>query len=238
MQFPLLLRDHVAILRVRPPWFWVLLLLAFYPVFMTLIQGQDSILLLLIFVLTFVLLKKDVDFLAGCCLALGLFRFHMVLPVALIFLLRGRRNAIFGFASIAVFWFAVSAGLVGWSTVLHYPQYVLHLEAGGAGGAIDPVKMPTIHGLLDPMMVPYAGKIASAALVGMLSCALILLGTFCWPSKNVRTNFDLSFSIVVLITVLVGYHVYAYDLSILFLPLLLVANYVRETAPETPCLLN
>jgi hypothetical protein len=227
---PFVLRDHVALLRRHPPWFWVLSILAFFPIFMTLIQGQDSVLLLLIFSSTFAFLKKNADFLAGCCLALGLFRFHMVLPLALILLLRGKKSAILGFASVAACWLIVSAGLVGWSTVLHYPQYVIHLETAGAGGAIAPVKMPTIHGLLDPITAPYLGKITSATLIAIFSFLFILIGALCWPNKNVRTNFDLSFSIVVLITVLVSYHAYAHDLSILFLPLLLVANYVSETS--------
>jgi len=226
---PILLRDHVAILRTRPPWFWVLLTLAFFPTFMTLIQGQDSILLLLIFVLTFVFLKKNMDFLAGCCLALGLFRFHLVLPFALVLLLRGRRNAIFGFGSVAAGWLVISAGLVGWGTVLHYPQYLMRLETAGAGGAIVPANMPTIHGLLAAA-TPLIGKIVSEAVVGILSCALVLIGVLCWPDKDKdkgRTNFDLSFSLVALIAVLVSYHAYAHDLSILLLALLLAAQHLR-----------
>ena len=110
---PILLRDQVALLRTRPPWFWALLALAFFPAFMTLIQGQDSILLLLIFVLTYVFLKKNADFVAGSCLALGLFRFHLVLPLALILLLRSKRKAVLGFSCVAVFLLVLSVGLVG-----------------------------------------------------------------------------------------------------------------------------
>jgi len=160
-------------------------------------------------------------------LALGLFRFHLVLPLALVLLLKGRRNAIFGFGSIAAGWLVISAGLVGWTTVLHYPQYVLRLETAGAGGAIVPSNMPTIHGLVAAA-TPYIGKIVSEAVVGILSCALVLIGVLCWPDKDDgRTNFDLSFSLVASITVLVSYHAYAHDLSILLLALLLAAKPVR-----------
>ena len=227
---PFLLRDQVAVLRTRPPWFWFVLSLAFFPTFMTLIQGQDSILLLLVFVLTFVFLKKNADFLAGSCLALGLFRFHVVLPLALILLLKSRRNAVLGLFPLV--WscsFAVSAGLVGWNTVVHYPQYVLRLEAGGAGGAIVPAKMPTLHGLLDPIIGTYAGKTTSDVMTALFSCALLLIAVLHWPGRNEKTDFDLQFSLTMVITVLVSYHAYAHDLSLLLLPLLLVANRTLQT---------
>jgi len=227
---PVLLRDHIAILRTHPLWFWVLVALAFFPVFITLLQGQDSIFLLLVFVLTFVSFKKNADFIAGCCLALGLFRFHMVLPFALILLLQGRKKAILGFSSVAACWFLISVGLVGWNTVIHYPQYVMQLEVAGAGGAISPGNMPTIHGLVDPVIATQLGKITSVVIVGILSALLVLICVFFRPNKNKQTNFDLSFALAVLITVLVSYHAYAHDLSVLLLPLLLVANHLREAS--------
>jgi len=224
------LRPHIAILRTRPLWFWFLLSLGFFPAIMTLIQGQDSILLLLMFVLTFVCLKKNADFFAGSCLALGLFRFHVVLPLALILLMRGKRSAILGFTSIALILFMLSVGLVGWSTVVHYPEYVMHLEATGAGGSIVAYDMPTIHGLFDPIIGVSLGKIIRGVIVGLLSLVLLLLTAFYWPNRNVPTDLDLPFSLAVVVTVLVSYHTYVHDLSLLLLPLLLVANYLHSTS--------
>ena len=227
---PFILRSHVAILRTHPQWFWTLLSLAFFPVFMTLIQGQDSILLLLLFVLTFVFLKKNAVFIAGSCLALGLFRFHLVLPLALILLLRGKRNVILGFISVALLLLLLSVGLVGWSTVMHYPEYVVHLEAAGAGGGIFPGNMPTVHGLLAPFIGVSMGKLTGGLIIGLLSLVLLVIAAVYWPKRSVRTDFDLQFSFVLVITVLVSYHAYAHDLSLLLLPLLLVANHVQSTS--------
>jgi hypothetical protein len=56
---------------------------------------------------------------------------------------------------------------------------------------------------------------------------------FCWPSRKEPADFDLQFSLALLVTVLVSYHAYAHDLSLLFLPLLLVANHLKTTLAST-----
>jgi hypothetical protein len=191
---------------------------------MTLVQGQDTLLLLLIFTLVLIFQKKNADFAVGCCLGLGLFRFHSVLPLVLVLLLMRKRNAVLGFMSIAVVLLLVSIGLVGWRTVVHYPEYVMHLEAVGAGGAIVPANMPTIHGLLDPIIRARLGNLGTTAFVGIVSAVLLFVAAY-WP-RNRQVNFDLHFSLVLVITVLVSYHAYAHDLSLLLLPQILVANYL------------
>ena len=62
----------------------------FYPVISTLREGQDSILLLLPYVGALAGLKNNRDFRAGCALGAGLFRFQLVLPFLLVFLMRRR----------------------------------------------------------------------------------------------------------------------------------------------------
>src|SRR5512143_2782927 len=76
---PILLRPHVPLLRQHGVALWWLAILAFFPVFAALLQGQDSIPLLLLFSLAYIALRKNQQFAAGCWLGLGLFRFHLVL---------------------------------------------------------------------------------------------------------------------------------------------------------------
>jgi hypothetical protein len=78
-----------------PPWDWRLLLaasLTFVPVLLCLQQGQDSLLLLLFVVLAFIALRRKRAFAAGCWLALGLFKFQIVLPLALVVVLTQNRS--------------------------------------------------------------------------------------------------------------------------------------------------
>src|SRR4029077_20601165 len=98
---PFLLRSYVPLLQRYPTILWWLAMLAFFPVFAALLQGQDSILLLLIFSLTYIAFRKNQEFAVGCWLGLGLFRFHLVLPLMLILLLHRKRKALLGFLLVA-----------------------------------------------------------------------------------------------------------------------------------------
>jgi len=66
--------DFRALLILAP--------LAFFPIAYALLQGQDSILLLALYVLAYAALRRGKDLQAGVLLGMGLFKFHLVLPFA------------------------------------------------------------------------------------------------------------------------------------------------------------
>jgi len=96
LSLPFLLRNLLPRLKQISFLFWPFVSLAFYPIFFDLLQGQDILPLLLFFTLAFVSLKQNNDLTAGCWLGLGLFRFHLVLPVVFILLLHKRLKALLG----------------------------------------------------------------------------------------------------------------------------------------------
>jgi hypothetical protein len=61
----------------------------------------------------------------------------------------------------------------------------------------------------------------------LLSIALVLVTAFL--SKSVpATSFNLGFSLCVIVAVVVSYHTFAYDLSLLLLPVVLVADHLYK----------
>jgi hypothetical protein len=218
---PFLLRPHLACLQNCSWRFWMLASLAFFPIFFTLLQGQDSILLLLLYTLAFACLKKNKNVHAGCWLALGLFKFHLVLPFVLLLLIQGRKRMLYGFLLTATALALISVAIVGWDGIASYPHYVLQLEDTMARGAIMPSDMPNLRGLLYLILgdAPHA-----KAVVVVISGVTFLFAA--WLSRvngNVGLR-DLMFSLAAVITVLVSYHCLGYDLSLLMLPVLLLAN--------------
>src|SRR6266568_4221012 len=107
------LATNVAMLlfaiRLMAPWtgnlrsmlFWLpaAIFFTFLPVAAALMQGQDSIILLLLFCGAFVLLSEGKAFPAGILIGLGLFKFQIVLPVAVLFLLWRRWRFVAGFVA-------------------------------------------------------------------------------------------------------------------------------------------
>jgi len=226
------LRPHVSSLNAISMPAWIFIWLAFFPVFFGLLQGQDIFVLLLLFVLAFVALKQKRDLTAGCLLSLGSFRFHLVAAFVLMLLLQKRYKAIMGFIGSALLLALLSVSIVGWRQTVQYPTHVWRREQSMERlGTIVPIRMANVRGLLDSALLPHTSKLASDAVIAAVSLALIAWGSRRWKSSS-PAEFDLGFSLCVVITVLVGYHTLPYDLSLLLLPLTLIANHLLRHAKE------
>lgn len=196
---------------------------AFFPVLDCLLQGQDSILLLLLFGLAFASLKRERDYAAGAWLGLGLFRFQLVLPLLLVLAYQRKWRTLAGCAAVGAGLAAVSAGVVGWRGLLNYPSAVLAcnriLQSSGVAWN---KAMPNWRGIVDHFLG--AGTVEGKALI--LAGSIAFLGLALWRSQGEprRAGFDLSFSLAVVVAVLTSYYLFAHDLVLLLLPLLLAAE--------------
>lgn len=204
-------------------------LLAFFPVFANFFQGQDAILLLLVVLLAFRALNANADFLAGCWLALGLFRFQLVVPLVLVLALWGRRRIVLGFAATGGALTLLSAAVVGWHTLLGYPRYLWLWTSVFGFGRTPPSLLPSLLGLatgwkgLDRM--PWLLQ----PLVLIVSAGLVILIV---RMKNLASQpglFTLCFACAIFVALLVGYNTSTYDLSLVAVPVAVVLGASAET---------
>jgi Glycosyltransferase family 87 len=221
---PLILRPHIALLQQASAFWFVLVSLAFFPLWMTLVQGQDTILLLLLLTLAYVALKRNADVIAGCWLGLGTFRFHLVLPVMLVLLLSRRLRTTLGFGLTSAMLGLISLVVVGWHEALAYPRYIWEMESALGRRAIVPQDMPNLRGFLDTVLPSHFPPALLNTCIAVLSLALIYVVSVRWNYTGGGTNLDLGFSLCLISSLLASYHAYVYDLSALFLAVLLVAN--------------
>lgn len=209
---------------------WFLFLL-YLPALVAIAMGQDSILLLLLCCIAWRQLESGKDLSAGCVLALALFKFQLVIPIAILIAVRRgwRFSSGFLLASSGVALLCLGIGGPGGMT-----NYVRLLS--GASSAIDrsvvaqqrlsvfPLAMPNLAGLLYAcgarlLGSPFAFDMLSGA------CALVL---FVWCACIVRQREQkVAFSIAILCGLLVSYHLYVYDLAPLLLAIALLAGRVR-----------
>ncbi|HKW67464.1 MAG TPA: glycosyltransferase family 87 protein [Terriglobales bacterium] len=225
--FLLLLRPHIPKLRGWSEALPFLCGLAFFPVFVCLLQGQDSLLLLLLLGLAFVAMKGGRDFVAGVCLGMALFRFQLVLPVMAVALLRRRWKIVAGFAVTAAALAEISAAVVGREALTNYPRQLLQFSHAQAGGAMNPRVMPNLRGVVTGL----AGDANLAHfLIGALSLALVAWAAWKWKAGG--PEFDLEFGLSLAVAVMVSYHLMAHDLSVLLLPLLLGAEWLLRERPQ------
>jgi hypothetical protein len=226
------LRRAFGSLERFPLWEWILVLLAFFPVFTNFLQGQDAILLLLFFVLGFRALDRNAEFAAGCWLGLGVFKFHLVVPLVLILALWKGRKLALGFAATASAATLVSLGIVGWHGALRYPAYAWRVVSVPGHGQTPLGLMSNLLGLVTgwPVLESVGWPLRLVALAG--SAALLIVVVRMRGLANDARFFRLSFACAVVTAVLVSYLTNTHDLCLLVLPLALLADYCAAHWPE------
>jgi hypothetical protein len=221
-----LLRPYLPHMGGKAALICILAALAFFPVLFAFIQGQDAILLLLLYALTFVSLKRNRHLLAGVCLALGLFKFHLILPFVILLLAMKSFRFLYGFVPVGAVLAGASVALVGPGQLLSYPRYVLQVENTMAAGAIVPADNVTLRGILF-VLLPAGDYLVPV----ILAASVALLGVAVWKLQKAGMSFESKFAFAVVTTILVGYHAMGYDLTMLLLPIFLITD--RLMANET-----
>jgi len=220
-----LLRGICASPAHLPVWKLLLLELAFFPVLANFHQGQDAILLLLLVVLGFRALNRNADLLAGCWIGLGLFKYHLILPLALILAIWRGRKFLFGFGAMALVLALISVALTGWRGALVYPAFAWQIVSNPAFGGIPARQLPNLAGLLAGWQSKGAVPGIVQAMVLVLSAGLLIAMAALKELASDRRLFKVCFSCVVISALLTGYSTNSYDLSLLLVPLAVVAEH-------------
>ena len=226
----LVLPRSVDTFRQLPPWKFVIASIAFFPVFVCLLQGQDSILLLLLCALALHALKKNNDLLGGSWLALAAFKFQFIVPIILLLFIWKRRRVALGFGAVAMVLGFVSAGLVGVRSLLQYPGYVLRIANSPGLGGVPPEFLPNLHGLAMGWPGAPSGPLGTALAV-LVSVAVFAFAAWKgWKSEKL----ELQFSLAVLVSVTIAWQTNSHDLSLLVLPMVLMTDYYLRERNEPP----
>lgn len=214
----------------------ILLCLGFYGVGVDLLQGQDAIVLLLVLAVAFRFLLRGAYPACGLVLGLGLFKFHLILPLVLILALRnpGARGfrMLGAFCATGLLLMLTSVGLVGWRGLLDYPRYLWALnQVPGLGMAGKRESMPNLRGILSA----FIGSGPAPWFVHVLLAGVVVLGivlaTAWWRGTDEpSTRRGLALSIVIVL--LTSYYANSYDLTLLLLPLLLWAGPVLRSGGD------
>jgi hypothetical protein len=198
-----------------------LLGLAFFPVTFDLLQGQDAILLLLVLSLAFTSLRRGADFYSGMFLGLGLFKFHLVLPIASVFLLRGKNRVVLGFLTTALVLVLISAQVAGWDVLLAYPRYLWELSRAAGIGVTTVSSMPNVRGLLVAGGLTQTSGLVTFFVWAVEICGVVFTAYIWQPGRdNDHVLLALGFSLSIVVTLLTSYYVYTYDLTLLLIPML------------------
>jgi Glycosyltransferase family 87 len=203
------------------------LFLGFYPVALALMQGQDSIILLLLLSAALTLLRRNRDIIAGFLLGIGLFKFQIVLPIALLFLIWRRWRFSAGFVISAALVSLLSLLLVGWTEMQAFARSLFSVGAampGSAGHMNFPLRV-TIMANLRGLIYGLCNGWLPGLWIQVLTIAISVL-TLVWVALWTPRKQDGAHALVLAITasVVVSYYLFIHDLSVLLVPIAVTLN--------------
>jgi hypothetical protein len=224
---PILLRPYAPVPKDELG--YITLWFLFAPLGVALYQGQPSLLLLLLYAMTYISLKRGRDLSGGMCLGLGLFKFQFVLPFVLIFFFRRKWRFLAGFLLSGAALGALSLFAVGWQGLLSYVHLLLTIAGNpenlSYGKAVD---MATVRGFVSGILGHSVGKGTINTIVAAISVSLVLFTAWRWNKENRQRPeafFDLMFAAALVVSLVTGFHMFTHDLSPLLLAMLLVAGH-------------
>lgn len=214
---------RIPYLQSRPG----LSILFFAPIWLAILQGQDSILFLLLLILVWKQIDDKSPFRAGLLLAAALFKFQLALPLACFLALRhgGRfvRGFLAGAAGVVMLSFAASP-----QSPANFAGLVFHAALAGGRhsgrsyqGYIFPLQMGNLRGLIFALGGSHLSSRGVLALT--LSISIVFLVLVAILLRRIGDD-RLAFSAALLACFLTSYHLYPHDLTPLLLPILLIAS--------------
>lgn len=220
-----LIRSRMDNIAAFYPWLPAALVPAFLPIGVALMQGQDSIVLLLVLAGALLAFDRGKDFLAGILVALGLFKFTVALPIAFFFFVWRRWRFTVGFSATATGLAVASLAIAGTAQTIKY-LHLLTAMGVKLSSATDQftygiriATMPNLRGLVFGL----AGAHAPAVVQGItITLSIMLVVWAAMAGRKLNAADQLLFAITA--SAVVSYHFLFHDMSVLFLPIVCVLN--------------
>jgi hypothetical protein len=216
-----LLRPRMEKLAQIFSWLPAALLIGFLPIGAALIEGQDSILLLLLFVISLVLFERGREFAAGIIIGIAVFKFQLALPFAVLLLIWRRWQFVKGFALTATGAAAASIWITGIEQVRAYVRLLLFMAQPVPIQDVYPLtiaRMTNLHG----MVYGIGGSLFSgrwiAFFTGVASVALLM-----WLRSHSPKRQDM-FTTAALGATLLSYYLFFHDVSLVIIPIAALLN--------------
>lgn len=212
------------------PWLIQILLamFSFFPVFVTLIQGQDSLFLLFFLILSFKLMKQGKEFYSGVILAFSLFKFHLILPLYLLILIKKKWRIIGGSFCSGFLLLLLSYLLVGKKGIVDYFRLLIEMVYWNDKYNVNPLQMRNIRGMLALLAGNNFYVVTWGSLIIGLIVLIMVLKAWKGVWKKDNECFDMQFSLAILSGLIVGYHLYSHDQAILVLPFLVLLQLAQK----------
>ena len=190
----------------------------FLPIAAALMQGQDSIILLTLLAGALACIQQGREYLAGVLVALGLFKFQFVIPIALLFLAWRRWRFSAAFAISAAMLATLSVWIAGGEQSVNYLRSVIQI--GVSHGLTSGLPLPVDH--MANLHGAVSGILGSAPFVLPLTIAISAATMILAASR--RPQGVKALLIAIPVSALVSYYMFIHDMCILLVPVALTLD--------------
>jgi Glycosyltransferase family 87 len=198
----------------------VALLAAASPLFLSLFRyAQLSAMSLLLLSLALAALRRNRRFLAGIALGTMIFKPTLGVIVGITLVAAGEWRIVAGAATAAGAQIALAWAVSSTFVMRQYVDVLGRLLRDPSLVQIYPTEVHSLRGFVQ-LLIPRSPLIGPVSLVGTL--VLLAIGIHVWRSK---CEMGLRWGVLVLLTILASPHLLTYDLVLLSLPLLTLANW-------------
>lgn len=190
------------------------------PMWIAIVVGQASWLILALFALFFLFLLTGNTLAAGVFLSLSTIKpqYAALLGTAA---LSGRRFKVVAFAALFELGLLVfSCLVVGWQNVLTYPSILFHAETTADFSGVYPEYMIGVRGLLSSFLEPRLALVTSTVLMLPALAAIFALWTISCRRKSQAVD-NWVVALTVLLCLIFSPHIHIYDDTLLLLPAVL-----------------
>lgn len=202
-------------------WLIYLLPFAYYPNGLSVLKGQISIFVAVVFLIFYLLFKKG-SFWAGAVYSLLLVKpqFYLVgLPFFLI-ISKDRKKFITGVFMSTLLIFLTSIFIAGWETVVNYPYFLFSTETSSFGSYIE--VMFSLNNFFSYLIEFLRIENIWAYIFQLV---LYLFTFFVFLKRRNFASYDSLFLSATIFTGVFAIHVLPYDLSFTFVAILILLNY-------------
>jgi len=216
----LIWRDLPELARYGP---LVALLAAASPLFLSLFRyAQLSAITLLLFSLALAAIRRDRRFLAGIALGTMIFKPTLGALVGITLIAAGEWRIVAGAAAAATAQIALAWSVSSTAVMREYVDVLWRLLRNPSLVQIYPTEVHSLRGFLQ-LLIPQSPLVGLVSLLGTL--AMLAAALHVWRS---RCELGVRWGVLVLLTILASPHLLTYDLVLLSIPLLTLANWAAS----------
>jgi Glycosyltransferase family 87 len=196
----------------------------FFPVLVSLVLGQDSIILLVIITAAYSFLRGQRQLISGLVLSLAAVKFQYLLIMTALLLLARKRRLVVGVLCGATVLLAISALVVGPRGLIGYVVFLRDFTAHAGYGSLHLELMVSLRGFLAGI----GSKSPGLFIFGETALAAIAVAC----TQN-RRDESLQFAAVVTASLLLSPYAHFADATVLLLPALIVVNRATKSPRRT-----